>query len=429
MPSSCRCFSALRASARILAILADPVLLGLTFGLIAVASLGKFAGAFVGAEIGGLTGREALALGFAMNARGSTEVIVASIGLSMGALTQNLFTMIVAMAVATTMAMPPLLRWGLSRVPMSKSERERLESEALAERGFLPNVERMLLAVDDSPNGRFASRLAGLIAARGVPITVLPVGDDTQEKPSDEPRRTRSPGDGRGAKEAVSAGAEQSKQTRPEQSRPVDVTVRRPDVSDSNAVADEARKGYDLLFIGLARTRHRSGRFHQNIERIASGFDGPLAIVEAKGNHKAQPERTDLNVLVPINGTEMARRGAEVAIAIARVGRSPLRTIYVSETAGKEGSSRGRGQRSSWHEQAVLKDIVELADRQDQSIRTTATAFMRAAEDAIIVEAGRNDGTLIVMGAARPAGEPLFFGEIAAALFDKAPASILLVSS
>ena len=101
----------------------------MALGLIAIASFGKFAGAFIGGEIGGLTRREALALACGMNARGSTEVIVATIGLSMGALSQNLFTMIVAMAVVTTMAMPPMLRWGLSRVPMGKAEKERLERE------------------------------------------------------------------------------------------------------------------------------------------------------------------------------------------------------------------------------------------------------------------------------------------------------------
>ena len=69
-----------------------------------------------------------------MNARGSTEVIVATIGLSMGALSENLFTMIVAMAVATTMAMPPMLRWALARVPMRKAEKERLEREEFAGR-------------------------------------------------------------------------------------------------------------------------------------------------------------------------------------------------------------------------------------------------------------------------------------------------------
>src|SRR5205823_6999318 len=90
-----------------LTILKDPDLALMALGLIAIASVGKFAGAFIGGAIGGLTRRESLALACGMNARGSTEVIVATIGLSMGALSQNLFTMIVAMAIVTTMAMPP----------------------------------------------------------------------------------------------------------------------------------------------------------------------------------------------------------------------------------------------------------------------------------------------------------------------------------
>jgi predicted Kef-type K+ transport protein len=69
-----------------------------------------------------------------MNARGSTEVIVASVGLSMGVLNENLFTMIVAMAVITTMAMPPMLRWALARIPLGDEERLRLEREELDEK-------------------------------------------------------------------------------------------------------------------------------------------------------------------------------------------------------------------------------------------------------------------------------------------------------
>jgi Kef-type K+ transport system membrane component KefB len=106
-----------------LRILTQVDLLLLTLVLIAVASIGKFAGAFIGAEIGGLTKREALAVGCAMNARGSTEVIVATIGLSMGALSHDLYTMIVAMAVATTMAMPPMLPWALSRTVAQDREK------------------------------------------------------------------------------------------------------------------------------------------------------------------------------------------------------------------------------------------------------------------------------------------------------------------
>jgi len=142
-----------------LRVLEDPSLLVLSLGFIAIASLGKFSGAFLGGAFSGLTWRESLALGWGMNARGSTEVIVASLGLSMGALSQSLFTIIVAMAVVTTMAMPPMLRWALARLPLRPEEKGRIEREEFEARGFLANIERLLIAVDDSPSGRFASRL------------------------------------------------------------------------------------------------------------------------------------------------------------------------------------------------------------------------------------------------------------------------------
>ena len=172
-----------------LTVLKDPVLLLMALGLIAIATLGKFAGAFIGGEIGGLGRRESFALACGMNARGSTEVIVATIGLSMGALSQNLFTMIVAMAVVTTMAMPPMLRWALARVPLRKAEKERLEREEFEARGFVANLERLLVIADESPNGMFASRLAGLLAgARGLPVTILPPSATGRSRSKQEPK-------------------------------------------------------------------------------------------------------------------------------------------------------------------------------------------------------------------------------------------------
>src|SRR6185437_3649629 len=148
-----------------LTIFADPKIALLTCGLILIASLGKFGGAFLGGKLGGLTRREGFALACGMNARGSTEVIIATIGLSMGALNQNLFTMIVTMAVATTLA-------------MRKEEKQRLEREEQEEKGFVANLERLLIAVDDSPNGKFASRVAGMLAGtHGMPTTVLHIKD------------------------------------------------------------------------------------------------------------------------------------------------------------------------------------------------------------------------------------------------------------
>src|SRR5207302_8463541 len=90
-------------------------------------------------------------------------------------LSQGLFTLIVAMGVVTTTAMPPTLRWALGRLPLGADERRRLEREEFEAKGFVSNMERLLVAVDESPNGKFASRLAGLVAgSKGMPATVIP---------------------------------------------------------------------------------------------------------------------------------------------------------------------------------------------------------------------------------------------------------------
>ena len=157
-----------------LGVLINPDLLLLTVGLIAIASIGKFGGAFLGGRLGGMSWAEATALACGMNARGSTEVIIASIGLSMGVLNQDLFTTIVAMAVVTTMSMPPLLRWSLGRLQLTTEEAARLDKEAFEAQGFVANIERLLVAVDASPSGQFASRLVGLLAgSRHIPTTVI----------------------------------------------------------------------------------------------------------------------------------------------------------------------------------------------------------------------------------------------------------------
>jgi Kef-type K+ transport system membrane component KefB/nucleotide-binding universal stress UspA family protein len=399
-----------------LTVLGDPHLALMALGLIAIASVGKFAGAFIGGEIGGLTRRESLALACGMNARGSTEVIVATIGLSMGALSQNLFTMIVAMAIATTMAMPPMLRWALARVPMRKDEKERLEREELEAKGFVANLERLLLTVDKSPNGKFASRLAGVLAGTGgIPITLLPLSKGDTEA-GDHAEKT--------VKEAA-ADARRSQADEDEPAR-VDVTRRRHKAASEEAVAKEAKRGYDLLFVGIEHTRAKKGGFHPDVTRIAAAFEGPLAIVAGNGVHMKQPERSPLHILVPLNGTEVSRRAAEVAIVLARASGNPVTALYVANPGGDGRPRKRRRFRARQEEQAIIKDFVEQADRYDVPTRTAIHSEV-APDEAILVEGKKHD--LIVMGVGRRPGDKLFFGDTAAAVLERSPASILFVAS
>jgi Kef-type K+ transport system membrane component KefB/nucleotide-binding universal stress UspA family protein len=407
-----------------LTVLKQPTLLLMTIGVIAIASFGKFAGAFIGGEIGGMTRREAFALACGMNARGSTEVIIATIGLSMGALTQELFTMIVTMAVATTMAMPPMLRWALSRVPMRKAERERLEREEFEARGFVSHLERLLLAVDKSPNGKFTASLAGLLAGtRGIPITVLPLAQGTNSgQPDDE-----SPGDR--LEETVKTAAEQIKprQRRDEEAAPVDVTVRRHDAPSGEAVAQEAKKGYDLLFVGVENTRATSGAFHADVGQIAAAFAGPLAIVAGNGDHLDKPHAIPDRILVPVTGSDVSRRAADIAIAIAGACERPVTALYVTTPDASDRRRRG-GFRARRQEQAILKDIVEIGDRHDVTVSTEIRADL-APRDAILTQANKRGHDLIVMGVSRRPGDKLFFGDTAAAVLEKSTGSIMFVAS
>jgi K+:H+ antiporter len=395
-----------------LSILKDPQLLGLTAGLIAIASIGKFTGAFLGGTLGGCEWRESLALACGMNARGSTEVIVASIGLSMGVISHDLFTMIVTMAVVTTFAMPPTLRWALSRLPLREEEQALLEQEEFDAKGFVPNVERLLVAVDDSANGKLALRLSGLIAAsRGITTTVLNLGSGS-------------------AADVRAAIAATSKRRTDERRQRAHVTLLTGALPPDAAVTREARKGYGLLVLGMAKTLGPHGGFHEEIGRIAAMYDGPLAVVVARGPHTDAPESDALNILVPVRGNKVSRRAAEVALAMARTSDSPVTALYVLSAVGLGGAKRRlrRPTPSRRYEEAVLKEIVDLADRYGRSIRT-ALRLDVSPEDAILRQARLGHYNLIVMGVGRPAGDALFFGKVAAAVLENSSPSLLFVSS
>ncbi len=445
-----------------LTIFRDPKIALLTCGLILIASIGKFAGAFLGGALGGLTRREGFALACGMNARGSTEVIIATVGLTMGALNQNLFTMIVAMAVITTLAMPPTLRWALTRIPLRKEEKQRLEREEQEEKGFVANLERLLIAVDNSPNGKFASRVAGMLAGtHGMPTTVLHIKDaakiehkkledkdspikgpktaeqkadvkKTEKEDSDKKTDRDKKSDKALEKKAEKAGdtvkqaAELIKNKQKEDEKvdmPVQVTTIVHEAPGPDVIAAEAEKGYDLMLIGVAKTVQRGKDFHDSVQSLAKGFEGPLAITDVRGDLAEKPTGK-LSILVPVNGTEPSRRAAEVAITMARANKASLMVLYVAVGS----SGKRRGIRTRRHEESILKDIVAIADGYNMSIRTAVVAD-NAADEAILNEVKRRKNNLIVMGVGRRPGEKLFFGDTASSLLENAACSLLFVAS
>jgi Kef-type K+ transport system membrane component KefB/nucleotide-binding universal stress UspA family protein len=403
--------------------LKDPDLALLTLGLIAIASVGKATGAFAGGYFGGLTFKESTALAMGMNARGSTEVIVATIGLSMGLLSQNLFTMIVAMAVITTTAMPPTLRWALARLPMRREEKQRLEREDFERNAFVPNLERILLAVDGGANGRFAARLAGfLVGLRNMPLTILEVsaikekangkaGSSNADQIKDNAVEIR---------ELVVAAAEHASAKR-EEPPTIDVIVRKHEVPPDEAIATEARRGYDLLVVGVDDVMTKGGGFHERLSMLVRNFEGSIAIVLARGAQEADAASRIGKVLVPVTGNENARRGAEVAMTLAQGAHAQATTLSIISRSAKNRQQLRR------ETEAVAEEIKKIAAYLKAKIKSDVRTDDDAA-DAILKAVKREKADLVAIGVSRRPGDRLSFGAVADVLLKEAPCSLMFVA-
>ena len=102
--------------------LREPQIALASVAILLLATVGKFAGAYLGARMSRLSRWEALGLGAGMNARGVVEVIIASVGLRLGVLSTATYTIVVLVAVVTSLIAPPLLRWAMSHVDHSDEE-------------------------------------------------------------------------------------------------------------------------------------------------------------------------------------------------------------------------------------------------------------------------------------------------------------------
>jgi Kef-type K+ transport system membrane component KefB len=110
-----------------LTVLGNPTVLLAAVVAVAIAILGKFAGAYLGARLSRMGHWAGIAMGAGMNARGVIEIVVATVGLRLGVLNVASYTIVALIAMITSLMAPPLLRVAMSRVGQDAEERMRLE--------------------------------------------------------------------------------------------------------------------------------------------------------------------------------------------------------------------------------------------------------------------------------------------------------------
>lgn len=87
--------------------------LALLIGVVVLATVGKIGGTALFYTAGGRSWREGFVVGAGMNGRGAVEIIVAELALQRGLIDQEIFSILVFMAIFTTATVPVLLPWGV----------------------------------------------------------------------------------------------------------------------------------------------------------------------------------------------------------------------------------------------------------------------------------------------------------------------------
>jgi Kef-type K+ transport system membrane component KefB/nucleotide-binding universal stress UspA family protein len=145
--------------------------------VLGVAIAGKYVGTYVAARVSGISKREASALGWLMNTRGLTELIVLNIGLELGVISPLIFTMLVIMALVTTFMTSPLLEW---TYPKKLIRLDVMEPESEAETGIdtaagsepSPHPFRILVPVANPSTQKGLVQLAVALAQPAVGVAL-----------------------------------------------------------------------------------------------------------------------------------------------------------------------------------------------------------------------------------------------------------------
>ena len=97
-----------------------------------VAAVGKIGGCGTAAKLTGMSWRESLAIGTAMNTKGLVEIIILNIGLDNKIITSQIFASMVLFAIATTLMTSPLIDLlfpQVEYVPSMPDERKILDAK------------------------------------------------------------------------------------------------------------------------------------------------------------------------------------------------------------------------------------------------------------------------------------------------------------
>jgi len=351
------------------------------FWLLAAALTLKFVGSFVGARAAGLTTKEGLVLGAGLNARGALEIIIASVGLSLGVFNQTSFTMIVMIPLVTSLFASVAMRIFAKDLEGSVAERERLATEAALDNNVLVRNNRILIPPGTESNGVLAAQIAHFAWPESLGATVMAIDKGADEAPEDlEPLLNVLYG------------------------RDVDVQAV-PMEDAAERVVNEARLGYGVVAVGTVAEPGQGVFFSPLVDEILGRVDLPVVIVRKARNLPGRLPGAFARALVPVVASESSRAAEELAANFAsRLGTQLMLSHVVYQPRATMHGQRLLG---------LLKDVafpedVEVAEKvlarahrhalEVRAVADTEIRFASSPAEEIVRHANDIEADLIVIG-------------------------------
>jgi nucleotide-binding universal stress UspA family protein len=396
-----------------LGLLAEPDVVAWGLGVLVAASVSKFLGAFLGSRLGGLPVREGLALGVGLNARGAVGIVVASVGLSIGVLSDRSYAVVVLMAMATSMMAPPLLRAILKGWAGSDEERERLARESLLGGNILVRSTRLLLPSHGGPNSVLAARIIDLAWPQEVEVTILSAGADV---PPDDLERVRS----------IFTD------------RPV-VHEHRPEVTPLEAILDHAALGYGAIAVGATDVRAAGRLVSPVIDDLLGKSPLPVVMVRRGARESLAGRPVYRRILVPAIGTDPGRAAQEMAFSLAQRTGAEVSIVHVVTTSPKE----SRDAYPLWSDrmpldvdalrsevaQHVVEDARRLAAQMGVRAETVIRTGVSASQEILALAREREVDLLVVAANLRQLSGRPFLGHGVEELLEVAEATVVVVTA
>ena len=298
----------------------------------AVAASTKIIGCFIGGLLGKMPPWEALGIGLGMSARGSVGLIVAQIGLNMGILTPELFSILVLMTIVTTVLAPITMKAIAHKIPLS--EEELLREKGGGGGGFIPNTPiRVLIPAGGGENALRGCHVATHLCSRdGDRCTALYV-----DKHRDSWGQRLFGSKAAGANPSQSArtfnSAEYLERLKKFSAAHVPLSIIKASAPAGviETILEEAKKGYQFLFIGASGAAHPvHDPFVTEMVRNA-----PCHMVLACGGaHVPLPADGSAvfkKILVSTNGGFFSEAAFELAARYAESSGAHLTVLYVLE--------------------------------------------------------------------------------------------------